>query len=85
MIDIAIVKILAGGDVKHFSTVGCRQKLTFTVEQFQGVPLCGVMTSGDDDTAVGFIASDYRYGTDYPSAAIYPLSEKYWYGIRNCL
>ena len=43
LVDLCIVEVFAGSDIKHFCTVGSGQELTLAVKQFQSVPLTGVV------------------------------------------
>ena len=53
MVHISILEILSLSNGQHFITLLFVQELTLAVEQFQGVPLTGVMTGSDDDAAIG--------------------------------
>ena len=52
---ICIDKVFASCDIKHFGSVGSCQKLALRVEQFQCVPLCGIMTGCDDNATIGIM------------------------------
>ena len=51
----SIVEVFGLSDAEHLSTVGSGEELALAVQQLQGVPLCRVMASGNDDTAVGLV------------------------------
>ena len=61
MVYICIIEILAGCNVEHLCTFGCRQELALVIEQFEGIPLAGIVGSGDDDATVGSCHADGQF------------------------
>ena len=43
LVDFSIVEIFAGCDVEYFSSISCGQEFALAIEQFQGIPLTGIM------------------------------------------
>ena len=62
-VDGGVVEILLLGHGQHLLALGVVQKFAVGVEQFQGVPLAGVVRGGDDDAAVGFLGDDGHLGS----------------------
>ena len=52
-VDGRVVVILLLGHGQHLFALGVVEKLAVGVQQFQGVPLAGIVRRGDDDAAVG--------------------------------
>ena len=57
-----IVKGFSLSNTKHLCSVGRRQELTLAIQQFQGVPLGGIVTGGYDDAAVGLVPANGQLG-----------------------
>ena len=54
--------IFAFGDSQHLFAFGIRQELSALVEQFECVPLLGVVAGSEDDTSGCFLADDRQFG-----------------------
>ena len=61
-VDRGVVVILLLGHGQHLLALGVVEKLAVGVQQFQGVPLAGVVRGGDDDAAVGLLADHGHLG-----------------------
>src|SRR5574344_1832331 len=53
LVNFGIVKIGSSSHGQHFFSIFVAQKFTVLVEQFQCIPLLGIMAGGDDDTSAG--------------------------------
>ena len=60
-IDLRIAEIRLPGQLEHPFALGVAEELTPCVEQFEGVPLAGIVRGGDDDAAVGVVGSDCEF------------------------
>ena len=52
MVHVSILEVLTFCNGKHDGTISSCQELTLTVQQFQGIPLTGIMRGRNDDTAI---------------------------------
>ena len=57
-VDCGVVEPLLFGECQHLLPFGRGEKFSVGVEQFQGVPLAGIVRRGDDDAAVGMLRND---------------------------
>lgn len=60
IIDRSEGQLIAIGNAKHLGALGGIDKLATGVEQFECIPMFGVVRSGDDDAAIGLLV-DYRH------------------------
>ena len=56
VINIGIIEVLGFGQTQYLLTLGISQEFTIVVQEFQCIPLLGVVGRGDDDTATGMLA-----------------------------
>ena len=63
MVHVSIVKVLGFSQAEHLLALGIGKEFTVMVEQFEGIPLFGVMRSGNDDTPTGMLAHDCQLGS----------------------
>ena len=61
-VHVGILKVAAVGKAHHLRGFGGGEELTLLVEEFQGVPLAGVMAGGDDDAAASLFHRDGQFG-----------------------
>ena len=59
VIYIGILEVFSSGDAQHFSTFSSIQEFAVAVQQLQGVPLTGIVRSGQDNTAT---SAFHRHG-----------------------
>ena len=50
------------GDMQNFGAGSSRQKLPFFIEQFQCIPLFGIMAGGKNNSAIGIFPDDGNFG-----------------------
>ena len=62
VVDFGIAVVFAFGDTDHLVAFGCVDEFATGVEQFEGVPVLGVVRSGDDDASVGVFVDDAHFG-----------------------
>ena len=51
MVNIYIFKVFFLGNRQYFSTIGCGEEFTLSVQQFQRIPMTWIMTCRDDNTS----------------------------------
>ena len=61
-VHVGILKVAAVGEAHHLRGFGGREELALFVEEFQGVPLAGVMAGGDDDAAASLFHRNGQFG-----------------------
>ena len=52
-IDIGIVEVFGFGNLQHLVAFSGVEEFALLVEEFEGVPMTGVVAGGDDDAATG--------------------------------
>ena len=76
-VDVHEIEVFRFGHLLQGLSFGIGQELALFIEEFQGVPLLGVMRGGEDDTAVGVFEADGHFrrgrgsqsGVDHVDAA----------------
>ena len=56
-------EVLALGDSEHTFSLRIVEEFSVLIEQFEGVPLLGIMAGGEDDTSCCFLACDCQFGS----------------------
>ncbi len=62
VIDVGIVKIFGLGQSEHLLALGIGEKFAVVIEQFQGIPLLGIVRRRDDDAATSLLAHNGQLG-----------------------
>ena len=77
-------RIIVGfGDADHLLAFGIVEELTVGVEEFEGIPLHGVMAGSDDDTAASLFSSYSEFGGGCRSHADIHDIESHGYESAN--
>ena len=58
LVNVRKGKILCFGDSQNTFAFGIIEELAFLVEEFESVPLLGVMAGGEDDSSCGLLTGD---------------------------
>ena len=62
MIDIRIIELLGSSNTKYFLPFGCIQEFSMLIQQFQCIPLFGVMWCSQNDTATSPFHCNSQFG-----------------------
>ena len=59
----SVVEILFLGNTQHLGSVSSSKEFAFAIQQFQCVPLCGVVAGSNDDATVGLMPTHGQFGS----------------------
>ena len=63
VVHVGIIKVLGLGQTEHLLALGISQEFAIVVQQFQGIPLFGVVRSGNDDAATGMLTHHGKFSS----------------------